>query len=69
MTVKTQALPQPTGSVTLVDEESGTWIALPTGLPDEAWLLLPEVSLKELPSGSLRWDPKMGRWRDAWDED
>ena len=55
------------GSVTLVDEESGTWITLPPELPDEAWRVLPEVNLNELPSGTLRWDPKTGQWRDAWD--
>jgi hypothetical protein len=56
------------GSLTLVDEATGTWIALPPGLPDEAWRLLPEAQLTELPSGSLRWDPETLQWRDAWDE-
>ncbi len=30
----------PTGSVTLVDDETTTWIDLPPDLPDKAWRLL-----------------------------
>jgi len=61
-----KASSKPNGSLTLVDETTGTWIALPP--PDEAWRLLPEEQLMELPSGSLRWNPETLRWRDAWDE-
>ena len=59
----------PKGGITLVDEETSTWINLPPDLPHEALQQLSEVDLKELPSGTLRWDSKTGRWRDAWDED
>jgi len=63
-----KASSRPNGSLTAVDEATGTWIALPPDLPDQAWKLLPEAQLTELPSGSLRWDSKSKRWRDAWDE-
>ncbi len=58
-----------TDSVAVVERETNTWILMPPELPEEAWRALSEFSLKELPSDSvLRWDPKTGQWRDAWDE-
>ena len=63
-----KASSRPNGSLTLVDETTGTWVALPPDLPDEAWQLLPEAQLTDLPSGSLRWDPQTLQWQDAGDE-
>jgi len=57
-----------TDSVAIVVKESSTWILLPPELPEEAWRALSEVSLTELPSDIVRWDPMTGQWRDAWDE-
>lgn len=57
-----------TGSVTFVDEETGTWINLPPDLPDDARRALGEIEWNSLPSAVLRWDRDRGRWGDAWDE-
>ncbi|HVF12711.1 MAG TPA: hypothetical protein VNA87_06460 [Actinomycetota bacterium] len=60
-----KASSRPNGSLTLVDGSTGTWIALPPDLPDEAWKLLPEAQLTELPTGALRWDSETLQWRAA----
>jgi len=63
-----KASSRPNGRLTLVDKTTGTWIALPPDLPDEAWRLFPEAQLTELPSGALRWDSETLQWRDAGHE-
>lgn len=57
----------PPGSVVLIDDESGTWIMLANGLPEEAARLLIEIPIVETPSGQLVWDFDSSTWRDMLD--
>ncbi len=55
------------GSITFVNEETGTSFSVPLELPDEAWRALSEVT----PEGSSDmwvWDPRTGQWLDFWDQ-
>jgi hypothetical protein len=53
------------GQIFVADRETGTTLALDSGLPDEAYRAFAEIDWSKLEDGYVVWDTERGEWRNA----